>query len=304
MENMPQICPKCGMAINPGDNATVCPVCGVAHHLNCWIENQGCAVAACPSKQPVAPVEQPVAPVEQPVAPVEQPVAPVEQPVAPVEPAYQQPAYQAPVEPAYQQPAYQQPAQPAYQAPVGPTICSTCGATITGAFCPKCGQPASVVGVTAAAAQYGAVAAPKKKSKAPLIIGVIAAVVVLIIIISAISGGSGPSGLGGRRGPDLEAIYNEYCSSTWADVGSDGSYLSVDTNPFNWDDDGLAYEAAWDAVKEINAELGLPESLAEDMSSTRGMDGKQTRTYSDKNLEVSWSYHPDKGLEVTYRKIN
>ena len=32
-------------------------------------------------------------------------------------------------------------------------------------------------------------------------------------------------------GPDLRALYNEYCTSTFASVANDGSYLSIDTNP-------------------------------------------------------------------------
>ena len=107
-----------------------------------------------------------------------------------------------------------------------------------------------------------------------------------------------------KVGPDFKALYNKYCKSTWAEVGSDGSYLSIDTNPYDWDDDGLAYPAAYDAVKDIISELGLPQSLIQEIGKTSAMDGKQTRTYSDKNVEVSWSYHPDEGLEITFRKIN
>lgn len=295
-----KICPKCNGAINPGDNATVCPACGVEHHLNCWIANQGCAVPTCPGKQPaapVAPVAEPVAPVVEPVAPV----APVAEPVAPAQPAYQppvQPGYQPPVQPGYQQPPVQ----------AGPSVCTACGTPVTGAFCPKCGTPVSAPAapgaVNPAVAQYNATVAAPKKKKTGLIIGIIAAVVVVILII-ALAGGDSGSGGGGllSTGPNLTSMYNQYCESTWADIASDGSYLKIDTNPYDWDDDGVAYTDAYYAIEDVNAALGLPDSLFEEMGSTRGMDGKQTRTYSDKNLEVSWSYHPDEGLEVTYRKI-
>ena len=43
-------------------------------------------------------------------------------------------------------------------------------------------------------------------------------------------------------GPDLQAIYDEYCTSSFAEIASDGSYLSVDTNPFD-KDDYMDYEA-------------------------------------------------------------
>lgn len=102
-----------------------------------------------------------------------------------------------------------------------------------------------------------------------------------------------------KTGPDFKALYNKYCESTWADYGSDGSYLSIDTNPYDRDDDGLAYPAAYYAVAEVNDALGLPNSLFNDMGQTTGADGKQTETFGD--ITVSWRYHPDKGLEVTYK---
>ena len=39
------------------------------------------------------------------------------------------------------------------------------------------------------------------------------------------------------------------------------------------------------------------------MGETSSADGKQVRTYEDLGLEVSWRYHPDRGLEVTYSKL-
>ena len=65
-------------------------------------------------------------------------------------------------------------------------------------------------------------------------------------------------------GPDLIDIYNQYCSSTWADYGSDGSYLSIDTNPYDWDDEGVAYPAAYEAIKKVN------ETNSEEMSKVTG----------------------------------
>ena len=102
-----------------------------------------------------------------------------------------------------------------------------------------------------------------------------------------------------KSGPDFKGLYNKYCNSTWASYGSDGSYLSIDTNPYDWDDDGLAYVEAYYAIEDINNALGLPSSLMNDMGETTGADGKQTETFGD--ITVSWKYHPDKGLEVTYK---
>lgn len=97
-------------------------------------------------------------------------------------------------------------------------------------------------------------------------------------------------------GPDLQAIYNEYCTSVFASVASDGSYLYIDTNPE--DKKGYSDYEAYFAIIAINEELGLPESVLNKMSQTRAIDGIQT--YSTSELDIEWTYHPDRGLEVNY----
>ena len=122
-----------------------------------------------------------------------------------------------------------------------------------------------------------------------------AAIAVIVVIFIAVAGG-------GTKGPDFNDIYDKYCSPTWASVGSDGSYLSIDTNPFDWDDDGLAFSEANTAIKKVNNALGLPDSLYSDMGETSALDGKQSETFSEQGITVTWKYHPDNGLEVTYKK--
>jgi len=97
-------------------------------------------------------------------------------------------------------------------------------------------------------------------------------------------------------GPDLHTIYNDYCTSSFATVASDGSYLAVDTNPSDIDDH-MDYEA-YSAIMSINEALGLPESVLNRMGQTRSMDGIQS--YSTDEIEVTWTYHPNKGMEVNY----
>lgn len=100
-----------------------------------------------------------------------------------------------------------------------------------------------------------------------------------------------------KEGPDFKAIYNTYCSSTYATVGSDGSYLSIDTNPYDLDD--YTVSGSLQAIIDVNSALGLPDYVLDDMGSTTALMGRQTATFDD--VTVSWSYHPDKGLEVTYK---
>lgn len=95
---------------------------------------------------------------------------------------------------------------------------------------------------------------------------------------------------------DFEEIFVSFLDSSYASVAADGSYLLIDTNPRDYDDysDDDAVKGLYYAI----VSLGLPDSLIQKMSSTRALDGRQSEEYDD--LEVSWSYHPDKGLEVLF----
>lgn len=157
--------------------------------------------------------------------------------------------------------------------------CSQCGAVLSEGqlFCPTCGQQVAVPDT--------------RKKRGPILIGAIATVAVLIVVVVAVNLNSGPK---------FQKIYDEYCDPLWASIGADGSYLSIDTNPTNRDGAGLAFPEAYTAIEEVNAALKLPESLIKDMGATSSMDGKQTETYD--KVVVSWKYHPDTGLEVTYKK--
>lgn len=97
-------------------------------------------------------------------------------------------------------------------------------------------------------------------------------------------------------GPDLQAIYNEYCTSTFASIASDGSYLSIDTNPSD-EDEYMDYDA-YLAIMSVNEALGLPESVLNKMDHTSSWDGIQS--YSTSELDIDWTYSPNRGLEVNY----
>ncbi len=107
-----------------------------------------------------------------------------------------------------------------------------------------------------------------------------------------------------EKGPDFKKLYNEIGSSVkyGFSVASDGSYLSADTNVYNLDD-YFNYDIR-DAITELHEKMGLPESLDEDMWQTSWSMGKQHETFEEIGIVVSWTYHPDKGLEVTYKLIN
>lgn len=94
----------------------------------------------------------------------------------------------------------------------------------------------------------------------------------------------------------LKEAYDTHCESGWAEIAKDGSYLSIDTNPLNLEDE-LKVDAYY-ALEDINDDLGFPASLYKKMGETRSVDGRLSETAGD--YTVSWTYHPDNGLEVLY----
>lgn len=113
-----------------------------------------------------------------------------------------------------------------------------------------------------------------------------------------------------KDGVDFAEVYKAISGkSPYCQLARDESYLIIDTNPENvkenhWSElkddrwkrkyeaDGMEY------IKKANEELGLPASILTKMGQTRALDGRQTETYED--IEVSWTYHPNQGLEVLY----
>ena len=170
----------------------------------------------------------------------------------------------------------------------GDTFCAHCGAAV-----PEKGQSVCMTcGYALPRAKAQPKLSPKKNIK---FIAIVAVIVIAIIIIASCSNPA--------NSVNFNALYDQYCVSTWAEVASDGSYLHIDTNPYDWEDEGVAYIDAYYAIRDINAALGLPESLFNDMGETSALDGKQRRTYEDLGIEISWDYHPDYGMEVTYSKL-
>lgn len=84
----------------------------------------------------------------------------------------------------------------------------------------------------------------------------------------------------------------------WVVVSGDGQSLRIDTNPT--DEDEFYDSDATRAIRKINKALDLPDSLYDKMAKTRAIDGRQTATYE--KVIVSWTYHPNHGLEILYER--
>lgn len=144
--------------------------------------------------------------------------------------------------------------------------------------------------ISNAAANLG----PKKKV-------VFAAIAFVVIVATIIGISSYNKNFFGRVVSQMLDEY-PYADNTRA---RDGSYMKIDTNPNDEDDDSISYNRAaardsLNAIKFVNEKLGFSDSLYQKMLSTTALMGRQTE--ENKKFVVTWSYHPDKGLEVIYEK--
>lgn len=183
-----------------------------------------------------------------------------------------------------------------------PHVCANCGNELQDGqeFCPKCGQRAGAPVYPYANAASNAAARMRRnnaKKKKLLIAGIAAVAVVAVIVVVCLGGGIGKK--------DFNDLYPQLDEEMWCTVAEDGSYLKIDTNPFDTDSDDFTlsyYEnyfmPADEMIQQINKDLGFPDALYEKMTTSTWSMGKQSD--SNKNYTVSWTYHPDKGLEVMY----
>lgn len=146
--------------------------------------------------------------------------------------------------------------------------------------------------MNAAAAQP---AKAKKKKTLAIIVAILAPVAIVVGVVFVNASNAKP------KGPDFQALYDEYCSESWAKVANDGSYLAIDTNPSDREADRSIYILEADrAIKDINKALGFDESLHERTERTNALAGMQSETGN--GVRVSWNCHPDHGLEVAYSR--
>ena len=270
MENLVgKKCPVCNAELQLGEGENVCHACGYTEKIS------------------AAPVE--------PVAPVA-PVAPVT-PVAPVVPATNACVKCGTVLADDQM--FCPSCGTAKSAAPQKSFCGKCGAELQPGqeFCSKCGQKVGLTidqNVNTAINQFNtniqnnADDKKKKKKMKPLII--VAIILVVFIIIAAISGS-------GSSTSNFNTMYSSIASESWCEIGSDGTWMKLDTNPYDLDD--YNNTVAWGKIKSILNELGFSSSVAEEMAETRALDGRQTASTSE--YEVSWTYHPDSGLEAMFK---
>lgn len=79
-------------------------------------------------------------------------------------------------------------------------------------------------------------------------------------------------------------------------IGSDFSYIEFDSNILDYDDYMVSGCAT--VLRKLNEALGLPSYVYQLMLETSYSMGRQTETVN--GIKASWTYHPDRGLEVLY----
>lgn len=308
MENYTgKICPFCKTEIAETDAAKVCPACGIPHHVGCWEENKGCTTFGCSEQYHEEQGTNPTSVCNKCGAPLGDGQA--------FCPKCGSPNVSA------------------------QTTCGKCGAPLEEGqeFCSKCGQKIGVIldpNVSSAINEFNAAIqpeAPQKKnvfSLLALILGAVGIIPILNIvllpaaIILAIIGlirikkakkglaiasivvvsisliislcWMGPAMFGSE---DFNDMYSSIEGESWCEIASDGSWMELDTNPYNLDD--YYNSTALYKIKSVNSDLGFSSSVYEEMMETRALDGRQSATSG--RYTVSWTYHPDDGLEVMYK---
>ena len=264
-ESEVKICPYCKKVIGENDNLKECPKCGLAHHLECWNQHDGCSNFSCASKIVSNVTVCKKCGMECDKTQKFCPNCGFE------------------------------------LSKMDENICVNCGSIIpsTMRYCPMCGKKKTdILPLSTNDNQTGSSnPSSKTESKRTAIVVVVVLVFVGILVFFLTRGC-------GSNGADLTKVYDEYCGgsgSIWAELSDNGKTLSVDIEEDDMTKiDAMLMESRWKNIKSINSALNLPESLNQKLNKTRAIDGRQTETYD--NIEVSWSYHPNQGLEIIYTK--
>lgn len=86
----------------------------------------------------------------------------------------------------------------------------------------------------------------------------------------------------------------QYCIGDGATLSADGLSLTIDGA------DQYDILSRFD-VESVIQTLGLPDSLKTKMEITNSLMGRETETYG--NIKVSWTYHPDNGLDAVFEIV-
>lgn len=93
----------------------------------------------------------------------------------------------------------------------------------------------------------------------------------------------------------FQKAYDTCGATSGVSVSDNGTTISVDTMGEE-DYAGATYD---DLVCVIDA-VGTPSYITNSIMSVRALDGRQTQEFD--GIEVSYSYHPDNGMDIVFHK--
>lgn len=135
------------------------------------------------------------------------------------------------------------------------------------------------------------------RSRTPVLLAVIGVLVVAVGVMTAlwISASNQLSAIESARAatPDLIEVAERHLGKT-ALVTGDADSVSVVIF-----DSGVA--KAQPGLRELLDELGFSSAVLDRMGHTRALDG--TREAQGHNCNVTWTYHPDDGLQMVFEAV-
>ncbi len=137
----------------------------------------------------------------------------------------------------------------------------------------------------------------RRRSLAPF---VVAGAVVAVTGVIALVTGTTESSVAGRAVPRQADLLNVTTdlNKAYATCGATGT-LADDDHTLMVDMQGEDYGSGDATIGDLRCvleELDVPQSVIGQMDSTRALDGMQTATWD--GYSVSWTYHPDDGLDL------
>jgi len=140
-------------------------------------------------------------------------------------------------------------------------------------------------------------ASPSNPSRTPILLAVVGVLVVALGVVTAlwISASNQLSAIESTRTatPDLIEIAERHLGDT-AFVTGDSDSVSVIIF-----DAGSAKAAP--GLQAMLDELGFSSAVVDRMGNTRALDG--TRDAQGHNCNVTWTYHPDDGLQMVFEAV-
>ncbi len=97
----------------------------------------------------------------------------------------------------------------------------------------------------------------------------------------------------------LELIKDRFRKATSGTKGN--TRLGSDELSITIDSESDSDENSIEDIASVIVALDLPDSLWDQMAGTSALMGRQEEVYDD--IKVSWTYHPDNGLDVQFRYV-